>query len=195
MSRTDIYRCFYALGFGCVMAIVLAIASKQGIDAGIGSLTLFLVAVFAGRRVQYFFWRDHFLGRQHYGMRRWTESLEASQRFLQEAKQKPWLRHLVWLNFMVTSRDIVAVTQNNVACVYMALADRAQAESYIDEALKRDSLYPVPHLNRAKILIWAKQDDAARAELAECRRLGYRDYSWEKLVQEVRGASDDLQIA
>jgi tetratricopeptide (TPR) repeat protein len=188
MSRTDLYRLIYILVAACFTGLANFAILHEGLEAGYSWLFISVGLVLLGIKVQHYFWQDHFLGRHEHKMRRWNESLEASQKFIREVEIKPRLRHLVWLSYMVTSRDIVAVTQNNVACAYMAMGDFSHAEVYLSEALKRDPLYPVPHLNRAKIQLAMNNEESARRELGECRRLGFRKYTWEALCKDVREA-------
>jgi tetratricopeptide (TPR) repeat protein len=185
MNRTDIYRLIYVLAAIGIGGIIAFIGYFVRADLAMASLAVLTLVGFLSIQIQHHFWRDHFNGRRAFSRRCWKESLDLSCRFIELATRQVWMPHLVWLGYMVTSRDIVAVTKNNVASAYMAFADYQQAESYLSEALARDPLYPLPHLNRAKILIMLKREDEARLELNECRRLGYKRYTWKSLHDEV----------
>lgn len=195
MSRTDRYRIAYALAAVLAVATFVGIGFSSGPESAFMCFALWGGVVFFCIKVQQYFWRDHYEARHIFRMRRWKESADLSDAFIKSAIEKEWLSHLVWLSYMVTSRDIVAVTENNVASAYMALADYVTAESRLCLALERDPFYPVPHLNRAKILLMLRREDEAKQELEEARRLGFRRYTWRSLCDEVLPYRDGEKTA
>jgi hypothetical protein len=195
MSRTDRYRFTYALAAILASATLVGVGFSSGNESALMCLAILGGMVFVGVKVQHHFWRDHYEARHIFRMRRWKESADLSDSFIKSATEKEWLSHLVWLSYMVTSRDIIAVTENNVASAYMALADYVTAESRLCLALERDPLYPVPHLNKAKILLMLRREDEAKQELEESRRLGFRRYTWRSLCDEVLPYRDGEKTA
>jgi tetratricopeptide (TPR) repeat protein len=193
MSRTDKYRCLYLAGGTATGLMVISIGAKSGMGPAIVSVSCLAAVTALATALQHHLWRDHFRGRQFFRLRKWSESADSSLAFIAHARIRPWVSRLVWLNYSVTSRDIIAVTQNNLASAYMALADFDRANAILDEALARDPLYPIPYLNRAKILLMQRRDAEARDALERCRRLGYRRTTWRALCNEVLPYRDGTQ--
>jgi hypothetical protein len=190
VSRTDLYRACYAAALIVVLLVVCFLGTHFGLPQAISTAIFLACMVWTSVGIQNRFWFQHFEARRLLSRRCWQESLDASLSFIQELEQKPQLRHLAWLSYQVTSRDIVAITLNNAACASMALADYTRAKEYLASSLERDPLYPVPYHNLARILIVHGLEDEAQSELETCRKLGYRKYTWPQLLHEVRSHLD-----
>jgi tetratricopeptide (TPR) repeat protein len=185
MNRTNLYRLTYAAAGIFVCLTIYFIFFNYDITAAIALTAAIYVCVRISMAIQRKWWDNHFQARMVFSFRRWDESIALSSKFLDEFEKTPSIRHGVWLSYMVYTRDIAAATLNNLASAHMAIGQFQIANQNLDKALMRDPKYPMPHLNRAKILLFHNLIDAGRLEFDMARSLGFYGCTWAELSKEV----------
>jgi hypothetical protein len=130
-------------------------------------LTLLLFALSS-----FIFARDFFAGRRHMKKLRWVDALLAFQRFESQLSNSKTRRRLSWLAAGIYSFDPIAISRNNVGVIHLENRKLELSEAAFKEALRRDALYAVPHINLAVIAALRGKKAEMETELAEAARLG-----------------------
>jgi tetratricopeptide (TPR) repeat protein len=171
MTRTERYKIQYFASIAGYAAIVAVLLWQFGLQP----ITIIVVALllFVPGRVQGFLWRDLYTGRRLLESGSFSSSLSASERFVQLAKSRPWLRKLWWLQGAIYTRDPVAMAQNNIGAAHLELKQFDEAKRAFSDAISLDAEYAVPHFNLA--MIAGLEEDEAEKEhrLNRAAALGY----------------------
>lgn len=115
--------------------------------------------------------------------RNFAESIICNERFLSDIRQFPWRKKLIWLSWGMYSKDIEAMTLNNLGISYLYLGKYDVAENYFYEAIKLDVQYPIPYLNLS-ILAYVKGNTESAENLnKKSAELGYRNTTFDDIIQ------------
>lgn len=186
MNRTMLIK-------SATLALLLAVALGIGIaipsqSLGAPALIAMAVVFLLPGRVQGVLWRDLLTGRRLYARGQYAEALPHFDRFLAQVDRRPALRHAIWLgwSFYTLKPDVMALT-NSGACNLM-IGDLDQARSVLEEAIRRDPLAPLPHVNMALMHHAKNEPDRRDACLARARELGFRRTWSDAVAQQVMSA-------
>lgn len=175
MNRTTLLKL-------ATLTLVLIIASLAGfalysLRVGTPLLVVIVVVFLVPGRVQGLLWREFFIGRRLFAHGQYTEALPHFERFLEQLKDRPSLRHAVWLgwSFYTLKADVMALT--NLGACNLMLGRFDLAEPALKEAIRRDPLAPLPHFNLAQLHHARNEPKEAEKYLALSRKLGLRA-SW-----------------
>lgn len=181
MTRTTRYKVLYFGLVGTLVSLVL-LATISGKLPWKG-LTLVAVFLLVPGRLQGYYWRNFFRGRRLLGRGRAAASLPFFDEFLRDVRARPWLKTLIWLSWGIYTRDIEAMTLNNIEAAKLSVGELEGAEGSLRAALAMDPLFPLPHENLALLHSLRGEDDLATQNLARAGVLGYRKTSADRLVK------------
>jgi tetratricopeptide (TPR) repeat protein len=169
MSRTTKYKLFYTTLFfvGCLGAPVAFLHVRLSPPAVIAAVLLFL----APGRVQGFFYRDFHRGRHLMTQEQVALAIPHFEAFLLKLEQAPWLQRLSFLGASVYTRDIKAMTFNNLGACILRTGSLEEARYWLERAIERDKLYP-PYYNLALVEQLANNETLAEFLLEQAQYLG-----------------------
>jgi tetratricopeptide (TPR) repeat protein len=133
-------------------------------------------------RIQGHLWRDFFRGRRLLQRKQYERSLTYFYSFLERLKKKPVLKKAIWLGWAVYSRDIEAMTLNNIGVAYMELGEFKKAKRSLLTAITIDPNYPLPFFNLAIVAKMQRDRARSRLFLARAAKLGYRQTTVDRLI-------------
>jgi tetratricopeptide (TPR) repeat protein len=187
MNRTLRRQILY---FGCLAALGVAVVGllysfRAPPWTWVLSALLFLIP---GRIAGHYF-RNLFTGRRLMDTRRYADALPFLEHFLAQIRARPGLKQLIWLHAGIYSRDVEAMTLNNIGTCQLELGNLDRVAEPLQEALAIDPEYPIAYVNLAHLAARRGDLDAARAAAGRAWDLGYRD-SWVDTL--IQGASSAL---
>lgn len=185
MSRTAFYKLAYA---GTVLGVVALAGSVVANFGGAGrtpvwAVALMVVLLLLPGRVQGALWRDFFRGRRLLAHREHAASIPYFERFLARVRARPALKRAIWLSWGMYSRDIEAMTENNLGVAKLELGRWDEAEEHLKRAIAIDRAAPLPHYNLAMIFAARGMGPEAAQHLARAGELGYRDTTSDRLTR------------
>lgn len=150
---------------------VLTVALAAPLSSSVRGVLVLLLLV--PGRVQGYYWREFFRGRQAMSRQQHEVARDHFRRFLDLLQKRPWMKRLMWCGFGIYSWDIEAVTYNNLGAAALETGELAQSQVALERALSIDRNYPKANFNLG--LLYARSDNPQRAKeyLAEARRLGF----------------------
>lgn len=172
MSRTTRYKILYVVIL--VVVGLAAVAILRTSDYASGAFILVMIVLLLPGRIQGHYWRDFFRGRRLVADRRFREAEPVFERFLARLNDQPTLKRLIWLSYAIYTRDIGAMSLNNLGVCALEEGRFGEAEKRLQEALSLDSENPLPHFNLAIVYQAIGRPDEARRHWAASQRLGYR---------------------
>lgn len=186
MTRTARFKIIYlatlaVLGILSAAAVFIAPEGRRTAVMIVLALILFLPG-----RIQGWILREHFRGRRLADAGRFEESIRESEAFLARVAREPWRKRAVWLGGVAYSRDIEAMTINNVGVAALHLGDLDKAGASFRRALALDPEYPIPHRNLAVLASMRGDEQAAREEWGEAERLGYTAGRFDDVLREAQ---------
>jgi hypothetical protein len=146
MARSDAFKAIY---YGRVACIVLAgvggaVAAQAGRPAlGAGLLGIFALLLLSGR-AQAYFYAELLAGLHHLNLRDYPRSKAHSARFLEQLRQRPWLKHLIWLATSSYSASAEVLALNNLGAAEVALGEVDAARAHLARAIELDAQCPLP---------------------------------------------------
>lgn len=168
MSRTAVYKSIYfgIVGLGAV-ALYVAFFYLPPV-----AMIALIATLFIPGRILGFFWKDLLRGLHQLKQRNYPESKRCSERFLAELRQKPWLRHFIWLGWGSYSRSPESFALNNLGGAEIGLGEFDSARRHLDASIAADGLNPLPYFNIGVLL--AKQGNSeARGWFEKSVELGF----------------------
>jgi tetratricopeptide (TPR) repeat protein len=175
------------------LVLILVLASLAGfalnaLRMGTPWLVAIVIALLVPGRVQGMLWREFFIGRRLLANGQYAEAIPHFERFMEQLKERPNLRHAVWLGWSVYTLkpDVMALT--NIGACNLMLGKHELAESALKEAIGRDPLAPLPHFNLALLHQLRNNPSEAERYLALTRSLGYRGAWNDAVVQHAMNA-------
>lgn len=152
------------------------------------AVLLFVILLLIPGRLSGFFWRDFYRGRKLLSMREWEKSLGYFERFLADLKKRPWLKHLIWLNWGIYTRSVEVMTHNNMGVAQLNLGKLAEAEQHFCLAGEIDNEAPLPCYNLALLAQIKGDTEKAGSLLKKSQELGYTGTTYDRLIQAAGAA-------
>ncbi len=184
MTRTARYKTGYV---GALVALAtVAVAANVALGGGIVPTLVVAAIMLIPGRVLGVAYRDLFRGRRLLDLRRADASIPYTQRFLDNIRQHPARKRLLWLVWSVYTPDAEAMALNNLGAAQLETGDFAAAADALNAALAVDPEYPLPHYNLAIERAVAKDEAAASRHAAEAERLGFRRTGIDTIIRDAQ---------
>lgn len=123
-------------------------------------------------RIQGHYWRDMLAGLYHLKRHNYATSKLHSERFLIQLQKRPWLKNLIWLGPSSYSRNVEAMTRNNLGAAMQNLGEIDGAKEQLDHAIALDPECPLPYRNMGILLLYSATTAQARPWLEKAKALG-----------------------
>jgi len=183
MTRPTRWKILYGVALALVLAVALVILKAAEFSLA-ATIVLALVLLIPGR-INGHFWRSFYSGRRLLDSGWNAEAIKEFESFQQRLRENPSLKHLIWFVWSFYSRDIEAMTLNNIGAAMIREGELDQAEERIERAIRIDSQYPVPYYNKGLICELQGDREAAREWLGVARSLGYRQTRVDELANKA----------
>jgi len=186
MTRTQRRKILY---FGCLATLGAAVFGSLlwfRAPPWVWAISILLLIV-PGRIAGHYF-RDFFTGRRLMNAPRYADALACFERFLTQMRARPGLKQLIWLHAGIYTRDIEAMTLNNIGASQLELGNLDRVSEPLQKALANDPKYPIPYFNLAHLAVLRGDVDSARAAALRAWELGYRDSWVDSLIRRGSGA-------
>jgi hypothetical protein len=160
MTRTDALKAIYLLRVGAIVLVGVTggTATRNGHFAlAVGLGVLLLVLLFSGQ-VQARFWSELLAGLHWLGQRDYALSKAYSERFLGQLRERPWLRHLMWLGTSSYSLRVEALALNNLGAAEIGLGEMEAARAHLTEGLALDPKCPLFYRNMGVLALRTGSD-------------------------------------
>ncbi|HTT96838.1 MAG TPA: tetratricopeptide repeat protein [Rhizomicrobium sp.] len=181
MTRTTLYKGVYFAMFGS--AAILALGVLAYFQFSPLAFLVVVVALLIPGRILGYFWRDLLRGLRLLNAKDYVASKVCSERFLVEVREKPWIRHFIWLGSSTYSRDPEVLALNNLGAAELALGEVDVARAHLEEAIAKDPLCPLPFFNLGALFKATGNVSESERCFAEATRLGFRHGISDKIVR------------
>jgi tetratricopeptide (TPR) repeat protein len=183
MTRPTGLKILYGVAIVLMIAVALAIlkASKFSPTAVVLLALLLLIP----GRINGHFWRHFYTGRRMMDSGWNDDAIKEFEEFLTSIRENPALKHLIWFVWGFYTRDVEAMTQNNIGAVLIREGNLDQAENRLAQAIRIDDRYPIPHYNMALIGELRGDREAAVESLSTAQALGYRQTSIDEIANKA----------
>lgn len=183
MNRKNVYILQYILALLALLGLTFFV--WRSFDYSPFSLFVVAVLLLIPGRVNGYFWRDFYRGRRLMSMERWQEAIPHFQQFLKQVEARPTLRQFIWFTSGFYTRQIEAMTHNNLGAARMELGDLRSAKDHFATTLELDSEYAIPHVNLARLALLEGSTEQARESFACAKELGFRGGSFDQLAHSA----------
>lgn len=160
MSRTTKYKIGYLLLI--VVTSLITLCAFYFFKIKNNYLYSIAFLLFLSGRLQGYYFRDFYKALKLLSNKKYEESILQNQLFLQKIATKPYLKKSNILVWGIYTRDIEAMTYNNLGAAYLELAKLEEATLAFTKAINIDNLYPIPYYNLA--VLYEIHKDRAKAE-------------------------------
>lgn len=106
--------------------------------------------------------------------------------FLQELKDQPWKKKLMYYNFGNYTSDIDAMAHNNLGLVYLEKGALDKAEHHLGQALNIDKAYSKAYYNMAVVRLMQKRKEDAKSLFEKAVELGFENSNYDQFISNVQ---------
>jgi|BioPla2DNA2_1021312.scaffolds.fasta_scaffold74090_1 tetratricopeptide (TPR) repeat protein len=185
MDRIKISKILYILVIALCSLSVLYIYTRINSPYNLIFLIIVCIAFLIPGRIQRYYYKDFYTGRKLLSRNRYEQSVEYFESFLQQIKQRPWIKKMIWFSWGIYTNDIEVMTYNNMGVAMLYLRQYNQSKEYLTKALKLDSRYPLPYHNLAILFVLEGNMVLAEKYYNDSVDLGYKGTSFDKFISKV----------
>lgn len=183
MTRPTRWKVLYAVALAALGLAAFTLVTVGRFDT---ALLIFLaVLLLIPGRINGRLWRSFYTGRRLLDAGNYEDARSEFERFLVRIRERPALKSLVWFVWAVYTRDVEAMTLNNIGAALLNQGHLESAEQYLEKAVRLDPDYPIPHYNLALVEELRGNRTIAAQSLATAQSLGYRNTSIDKVISEA----------
>ena len=183
MTRPTRLKILYGAAVALMIAVALAILNTSNFSPT-ATILLALLFLIPGK-VNGHYWRGFYTGRRMMDSGWNGDALKEFEKFLTKVRENPALKHLIWFVWGFHTRDVEAMTLNNIGAVLIREGNLDLAEDRLVQAIQTDDQYPIPHYNMALIGELRGNREAAVQSLGTARALGYRQTSIDEIANKA----------
>jgi tetratricopeptide (TPR) repeat protein len=183
MSRTATRKVLYLAILVGVAGIALVLLNAFHYSL-VAVLAVALVLLVPGR-IQGHYWRQFFQARDLVAQRRYREAEPLFDQFLALVRREPWLKRLIWMNYGVYTRDVEAMTLNNLGVCALEEGRFEAAETHLNKATALDLQNPLPYYNLAIVQQALGRVEAAQRDWSRSQELGYRRTPFDMVIHRA----------
>ena len=194
MTRTDILKGVYftRLAGLAVSGIGFARAARGGAAIPAAALGALFAALLLSGRVQAHFWSELLSGLHTLNQRDYQASKVHSQRFLEQLRERPWLRRLIWLGTSSYSLNAEVLALNNLGAAETALGEFDAARAHLNQAIALDPQCPLPYRNMGLLTLRTASRAEASPWLQKAVALGLRGDVSDRLAMSSQRRNAEL---
>jgi tetratricopeptide (TPR) repeat protein len=183
MTRPTRLKILYGVAVAVLIAVALAILKTSNFSPT--AVVLLALLFLIPGRINGYFWRDFYTGRRMMDSGWNADAIKEFEKFLTSLRENPALKHLIWFVWGFYTRDVEAMTQNNIGAVLIREGNLDQAEERLAQALRLDNQYPIPYYNLALIGELRGDREAAAASLSTAQSLGYEQTNIDEIANKA----------
>jgi tetratricopeptide (TPR) repeat protein len=183
MTRPTRLKILY--GVAVVLMIAIALAILKAVNFSPTAVILLALLFLIPGRINGHYWRDFYTGRRMMESGWNADAIKEFEKFLNRLRENPTLKHLIWFVWGFYTRDVEAMTQNNIGAVLIREGSLDQAEERLAQAIKIDDQYPIPYYNMALIGEMRGDREAAVASLGTAESLGYQQTKIDEVANKA----------
>ena len=106
-----------------------------------------------------------------------------------------WIKRLMWLNWGSHTGDIAAMAHNNLGAIGLEIRQLDEANTHLRQAIALDGGYAKPHYNLAVIAALQNDPEASAQHLAEARRRGFTNFSYDQFLTKLPTEYADFNVS
>lgn len=106
-----------------------------------------------------------------------------------------WIKRLMWLNWGSYTGDIAAMAHNNLGAIGLEIRQLDEANTHLRQAIALDAGYAKPYYNLAVIAAWQNDPEASAQHLAEARRRGFTNFSYDQFLTKLPTEYADFNVS
>lgn len=99
MDRIKISKILYILVIALCSLSVLYIYTRINSPYNLIFLIIVCIAFLIPGRIQRYYYKDFYTGRKLLSRNRYEQSVEYFESFLQQIKQRPWIKKMIWFSW------------------------------------------------------------------------------------------------
>ncbi len=183
MSRTSRLKFAYVLAVVCLGGVAAWLLYSLRFRPWAVALVALLLLV--PGRVQGVLWREFFRGRRLLADNDPQGAIGHFERFLSQLRDRPWLKHLIWLSWGTYTRDIEVMTLNNLGAAHLSLGDFEAARRSLDHGRELDPLSPLPYFNLALLEQVQGNPEQSTRLFERARDLGFTGATSDQLLSQA----------
>lgn len=183
MTRPTRLKILY--GVAVILMIAIALAILKAVNFSPTAVILLALLFLIPGRINGHFWRDFYTGRKMMDSGWNADAIKEFEKFLTSLRENPALKHLIWFVWGFYTRDVEAMTQNNIGAVLIREGNLNQAEERLVRAIQIDDQYPIPYYNMALIGELRGDREAAAESLDTAHSLGYQQTSIDEIANKA----------
>jgi len=177
-----------------IIILTLGIVTFIGIRFGwIYTIIIGVIFLVPGR-FQNYYYRDFYSARKLLISKNFEESIELFNKFLEYVQSNPKIKILDYLSLGIYTRDIEAMTYNNIGVGLLHLSNCYESEEHYKKAIAIDPAYPLPHYNLAIVWIIKNDNVTAKKHFKVSEQLGFKGSSFDKFVIKAKDLYSDLIV-
>ena len=184
MNRTQKFK----IGYFVALLILATFAGTIVFVVGgnLISIVGIILILLAPGRIQGFYFRNFFIGRQFFDRGGFKQSIPYFEKFIVELNSRPHLKKLLWLSWSIYTPEIKSMALNNLGAAYLELGDLETAEKQFQSALSLDPDYPIPYFNLAIVNELRQEHVKARQSVEKASALGYKQSTLDKVINKSK---------
>lgn len=180
LSRTTALKIGYCLALATVGGVAALTAWQMGGKKEV--LVVLALLLLVPGRIQGAYFRYLLDGRRLLAEGEAKYSLLATQRFLDQIREQPWQKRLLWLSWSVYTTNVEAMALSNIGAAHLELGAWDAAERSLGDALEIDPAYPLPYFNLSVIAELRGERHLAEDFLARAAFLGYTGSTIDRVI-------------
>jgi tetratricopeptide (TPR) repeat protein len=144
-----------------------------------------VICFIPGRIVGHYF-RYFFIARKFLNLKKYENSIEYNKRFIQLLEHKPWIKRLMWFSWGIYTKDIEAMSFNNLGTALLYMGKYDQSKEQFKKAISIDESYSLPYFNLAIIYLIDGDKEIAHNYYRNAEKLGFKGTSFDKLITKIQ---------
>ncbi len=185
MTWVQFRKYFYAPLLALVFAGALAIIWLVPTDQRPLVTGVVIVALLAPGFIARHLLRDLFASRALIAAGQYRAAFDAAQKFLQQLRRRPWVRHAIWAQYGMYTLSTEAMALNNGGAALLELRRFAEARAMLERARAVDPAYPIPLYNLAVIAKLEGDESESQRLISEAAARGFAGGQLDAIVQAV----------
>ncbi len=193
MSRVSFSKILYiSLILILLTGLILVTQKIKMFDNTFSTFALCIILLIPGR-IQRHFFKDFYTARKMLDNQSYSESFDLNNRFLQYIADKPQIKKLMIFSWGIYTKDIEAMTLNNMASALIFSGNMESAAEHLNRAIELDHKYPLPFYNYSILSIIDGNMIVGEEYFNKSKQLGYKKTSFDDLINKIQSITAAYQ--